>query len=96
MTDHKWSGIVPFQQNYLPEKGTAAHSSILAWRTARTEEFNSKPDGLQTRGLKESDVTEMNTFTWIYLEANKNKAEREFSYSYFLGGIRKAPLLRAL
>ena len=37
-----------------PEEGTAAHSSILAWRIPRTEE----PDGLHPWGHKESDTTE--------------------------------------
>jgi len=32
----------------------ATHSSILAWRTPWTEE----PDGLESLGLKESDMTE--------------------------------------
>ena len=32
----------------------ATHSSILAWRISWTEE----PDGLQSRGHKESDTTE--------------------------------------
>ena len=36
------------------EKGTAAHSSILAWRVPWTEE----PGGLQSTGCKELDVTE--------------------------------------
>ena len=36
------------------EKGTAAHSSILAWRVPWTEE----PGGLQSMGCKELDVTE--------------------------------------
>ena len=34
------------------EKGTATHSSILAWRIAWTEE----PGGLQSMGHKESDT----------------------------------------
>ena len=36
------------------EKKMATHSSILAWRIPRTEE----PDGLQSMGLKGSDMTE--------------------------------------
>ena len=36
------------------EKGTATHSSILAWTIPWTEE----PGGLQSRGGKESDTTE--------------------------------------
>ena len=35
------------------EKGMATHSSILAWRTAWTEE----PGRLQSTGLQESDTT---------------------------------------
>jgi len=36
------------------EKGMATHSSILAWRISRTEESG----GLQSKGCKESDMTE--------------------------------------
>ena len=36
------------------EKEMATHSSILAWRIPRTEEFG----GLQSTGYKESDPTE--------------------------------------
>ena len=36
------------------EKEMVIHSSILAWRIPRTEE----PGGLQSRGCKESDMTE--------------------------------------
>ena len=36
------------------EKGTATHSSILAWEIPCTEE----PGGLQSRDHKESDTTE--------------------------------------
>ena len=36
------------------EKGMATHSSILAWRIPWTE----KPGRLQSRGLRESDMTE--------------------------------------
>ena len=35
------------------EKEMATHSSILAWRTPWTEE----PDGLQSMGPQESDMT---------------------------------------
>ena len=38
-----------------PEEDMASHSSILAWRTPRTEE----PGGLQSTGLKEWDSTEV-------------------------------------
>ena len=39
------------------EKGTATHSSILAWRIPWTEE----PDGLESMGCKELDTTEQLT-----------------------------------
>ena len=38
-----------------PEEGMATHSSILAWRIPWTE----GPDGLQSIGCEESDMTEM-------------------------------------
>ena len=37
------------------EEGTATHSSILAWRIPWTEE----PGGLQSKGVTESDTTEL-------------------------------------
>ena len=37
------------------EQGMATHFSVLAWRTPWTEE----PGGLQSRGCKESDSTEV-------------------------------------
>ena len=43
----------------LLEKEMATHSSILAWRTPRTEEHG----GLQSEGRKESDTTERLHFT---------------------------------
>ena len=46
------------QEDYL-EKGMAAHSSILVWRTPWTEE----PGGLQSMGHKELDTTEQLTLT---------------------------------
>ena len=36
------------------EEGMATHSSILAWRTPRTD----KPGGYSPKGSKESDTTE--------------------------------------
>ena len=39
-------------QEDLLEKGTAAHSNILAWEIPWTEE----PGGLQSKGLQESDT----------------------------------------
>ena len=44
------------------EKGTATHSSILAWRIPWIEE----PGGLQSWGRKESDMTERLTHTHRY------------------------------
>ena len=41
-------------QKDLLEKGMATHSSILAWRIPWIEE----PDGLQSMGYKELDMTE--------------------------------------
>ena len=37
------------------EEGMATHSNILAWRVPWTEE----PGGLQSKGCKESDMTEV-------------------------------------
>ena len=39
---------------YTLEKERVTHSSVLAWRIPWTEE----PDGLQSTGRKESDMTE--------------------------------------
>ena len=41
------------------EKAMATHSSLLAWRIPRTEE----PGGLQCKGHKESDTTEVTLWT---------------------------------
>ena len=41
------------------EKGMATHPGILAWRIPGTEE----PGGLQSRGGKESDMTERLTLS---------------------------------
>ena len=38
----------------IPEKGTATHSSILAWRIPWTQE----PGGYSPQGQKELDTTE--------------------------------------
>ena len=43
------------------ERGTATHSSILAWRISWTEE----PGGLQSMGHKESDTTKWLTLTYV-------------------------------
>ena len=42
------------------EKGMATHSSILVWRIPWTEEHG----GLQSMGLKESDMSEGLTLTY--------------------------------
>ena len=47
--------VQPLGQKDSLEKGTATHSSILAWRIPWTEE----PCGLQSIGYKESDMTEV-------------------------------------
>ena len=46
------------------EKGKAAHSSILAWRTPWTEE----PGGLRPRGHEESDTTEQLTLSLFFYQ----------------------------
>ena len=45
------------------EKEIAAHSSILAWRSPRTEE----PDRLESMGYTESDMTEWLTHACIHI-----------------------------
>ena len=45
------AGLVPGSGRYL-EKGTATHSTVLAWRIPWTEE----PGGLQSIGSQESDM----------------------------------------
>ena len=47
-----WTGSLG-QEDPL-EEGMATHSSILAWEFHGTEE----PDGLQSRGREDSDMTE--------------------------------------
>ena len=44
------------------EKEMAIHSSILAWKIPRTEEHGR----LQSRGRKESDMTEQRHFPFLY------------------------------
>ena len=46
--------VQPLGQEDLLEKEMATHSSVLAWRIPWTEE----PDGLQSMGSQESDMTE--------------------------------------
>ena len=46
------SGLIPGLEDPV-EKEMASHSSILAWRIPWAEE----PDGLQSMGLQESDMT---------------------------------------
>ena len=45
-TQENW--VQSLAQEYSLEKGMATHSSILAWRSPRTEE----PGGLQSMGLQ--------------------------------------------
>ena len=45
-------GLIPGLEDPV-EKEMASHSSILAWRIPWAEE----PDGLQSMGLQESDMT---------------------------------------
>ena len=45
------------------EEGMATHSSILAWRIPWTEE----PGGLQSQGLKESDMAEATEHARTYI-----------------------------
>ena len=45
------------------EKGTAPHSSTLAWRISWAEE----PGGLQSMGHEEPDMTATDTFTFFFL-----------------------------
>ena len=59
------------------EKGTATHSSILAWRIPWREE----PGGVRPWGLKELDTTE-----WLTLQCNFGQlAFFVRKWSYFLG-----------
>ena len=51
-------GLIPGSEDPLKE-GMAPHSSILAWIILWTEE----PDGLQSKGRKESDTTEQLSHT---------------------------------
>ena len=52
------------------EEGTAAHSSILAWRISWTED----PGGLQSIGHKELDMTEATEHsTWDAVFKKKKK-----------------------
>ena len=53
--------VQSLDQEDHPEKGMAAHSSILAWRTPWTEE----PGGLQAMGGKQLDTTEGLTLSHI-------------------------------
>ena len=50
---HKRWGFDPWVGKIPLEKDMATHSSILAWRIPWTEESG----GLQSMGLKESDMT---------------------------------------
>ena len=47
------------QETWVRSLGMATHPSILAWENPWTEE----PGGLQSRGAKESDTTELLTLS---------------------------------
>ena len=47
------TGLIP-GKGRSPGEGNGKHSSIFTWRIPRTEE----PGGLQSRGHKESDMTQ--------------------------------------
>ena len=49
------TGVRSLGQEDLLEKGMATHFSSLAWKIPWIVE----PDGLQSRGCKESDMTEV-------------------------------------
>ena len=55
------------------EKETATHSSILAWEIQWAEE----PGGLQLIGSQESDTTEANERTHIYIKRLSSKKEKK-------------------
>ena len=58
------TGIQLLGREESPEKGMATHSSLLVWRIPQTEE----PGGLQSMGLKESDMSEGLTLTyWVLM-----------------------------
>ena len=55
MQETQETGVRSLGQEDLLEKGMATHFSSLAWKIPWTVE----PDGLQSRGCKESDMTEV-------------------------------------
>ena len=65
MQETQGLGFDPLGQEDPLEKEMATHSSILSWRIPWTEE----PGGLQSMGLKESDMTEAaeRTHLWIQI-----------------------------
>ena len=60
-TVKNWPAMQDLGQEDPLEKGMATHSSILAWRTPRTEE----PGGLQSMGLQ-IDTTEQLTLSYFF------------------------------
>ena len=54
-------GLIPGWKDPL-EKEMATHSSILAWRIARTEE----PGGLQSTGSQRVSRTQLSNYTYTF------------------------------
>ena len=65
------------------EKGTATHSSILAWRIPWTEE----PGRLQSRGLKQLDMTERLSFHFTYTHMHALITHTHHSHRRMLSGL---------
>ena len=63
------------------KKRMATHSSILAWRIPWTEE----PDGLQSRGRKELDMTEWFSHSHMQVQEDLEKDKCHTSNSGSLG-----------
>ena len=77
-TQENW--VQSLGQEYSLEKGMATHSSILAWRSPRTEE----PVGYSPWDRKESDTTEQPTLTFsLECELVKTGRTEVYFYSYF-------------
>ena len=54
------------------EEGMATHSSIFAWKIPQTEE----PGGLQPKGRKELDMTEVTQHTLRVLKITQRKTSQ--------------------
>ena len=65
-------------QEDLLEKEMATHSSILAWKIPWTED----PGRLQSRGFKESDMTERLHFHFQYLELSTREMVGTTGYTF--------------